>query len=156
MRGLIMKKLLSIIAALLLYYIPLSASTPYNLEGIRALRVLIIDTQNTISPESNAKIVDAVKKKLKNNGIKSEKEGVGALYVKLTSAKVGETTVVHINFSVGEETEVLRSYRVPSFALTYSFDDMIDSKNVEADVYDSIVNFLTEEFLDQFHEDNEE
>ena len=151
-----MKKLLFFISALLFSHLTLFATTPYNLEGISELRVLIIDVQKTLSPELNTKIIKALKKKLEENGIKSEKEGVGALYIKLTSAKVAETTVVHINFTVGEEAEVLRLSKVPSFVLTYSLDDIIDSKNVEAEVYDSIVNFLMSEFLEQFHEDNED
>ena len=151
-----MKKLSLLLSFLLFSQLTLFATTPYNLEGISALRVLIIDVQKTVSPELHAKIIKALKNQLEKNGIKSEKEGVGAIYIKLTSAKVGETTVVHINFTVGEEAEILRLSNVPSFALTYSLDDMIDSKNVEAEVYDSIVNFLMNEFLEQFHEDNEE
>ena len=151
-----MKRLVRTITFLLFFFLPLSASTPYNLEGISALRVLIVDVQKTISSDANAKIVNALKKKLEKSGIKSEKEGIGALYIKLTSAKIGEITVVHINFTVGEEAEVQRSSKVPSFVLTYSLDDIIESKDVEADVYDSIVNFLMDEFLEQFHEDNEE
>lgn len=153
-----MKRFVSIIITLLFSHLSLFATTPYNLEGIRALRVLIIDIDKTISSEQSQKIISAVKSKLKKSGIKSKKEGVGALYIKLTSTTIAETTVVYINFAVGEEIEVKRAWKVSTFALTYSYDDMIDSKtiDVEAEVYDSIVNFLTDEFLAQYSEDNEE
>ena len=76
--------------------------------------------------------------------------------MKITSTKIGKTTVAYINLGIGEEAEIDRSHKVKSFALTYSFDDMIESENIEADVYDSVMNFLIDEFLEQYHEDNEE
>ena len=137
-RGLMMKKLFPLLSLLLFTQLTLLATTPYNLEGIKELRVLIIDAERTISSEQKQKIIAAVKKKLEKSGIKSQKEGVGALYIKLTSTKIGETTVVHINFTVGEEVMVVRASKVSTFALTYSFDDMIDSKTakIEAEAYD--------------------
>lgn len=151
-----MKNFFLVISFILLLQLTLFATTPYNLEGIRALNVLVIDQSSTISSQMKEKISAGLKEKLEKNGIQSKKDGVGALFVKITSAKIGKTTVVYINLGIGEETEINRSHRVKSFALTYSFDDMIESENVDADVYDSVINFLLDEFLEQYYEDNEE
>ncbi|MEE8589046.1 MAG: hypothetical protein V3S80_06860 [Sulfurimonadaceae bacterium] len=151
-----MKNLSLVISFLLFSQLTLFATTPYNLEGIKALNVLVIDQSATISPELEKKISDGLKDKLEKNGIASKKDGVGALFVKITSTKIGKTTVAYINLGIGEEAEIDRSHKVKSFALTYSFDDMIESENIEADVYDSVMNFLIDEFLEQYHEDNEE
>ena len=151
-----MKKLSLVIFSLLFLQLTLFATTPYNLEGIKALNVLIQDQSETISPELEKRLITELKEKLEQNGIKSKKDDVGALFVKITSTKVGKTTVAYINLGIGEEAEIVRSPKVKSFALTYSYDDMIESQNVEADVYDSVMNFLIEEFLEQYHEDNEE
>lgn len=151
-----MKNLSLVISFLLFSQLTLFATTPYNLEGIKALNVLVIDQSATISPELEKKISDGLKDKLEKNGIASKKDGVGALFVKITSTKIGKTTVAYINLGIGEEAEIDRSHKVKSFALTYSFDDMIKSENIEADVYDSVMNFLIDEFLEQYHEDNEE
>ena len=151
-----MKKLSLVIFSLLFSQLTLFATTPYNLEGIKALNVLIQDQSETISPELEKRLITELKEKLEQNGIKSKKDDVGALFVKITSTKVGKTTVAYINLGIGEEAEIVRSPKVKSFALTYSYDDMIESQNVEADVYDSVMNFLIEEFLEQYHEDNEE
>lgn len=151
-----MKNLSLVISFLLFSQLTLFATTPYNLEGIKALNVLVIDQSATISPELEKKISVGLKSKLEKNGIASKKDGVGALFVKITSTKIGKTTVAYINLGIGEEAEIDRSHKVKSFALTYSFDDMIESENIEADVYDSVMNFLIDEFLEQYHEDNEE
>jgi len=60
-----------------------------------------------------------------------------------------------IAMGIGEESVVSRASQVKNFVLTYSYDEMIETENVEADVYDLVMNYLTEEFLEQFHEDNE-
>lgn len=148
-----MKKL---IFTLLFLQLTLFATTPYTLEGIKALNVLVIDHSKTISEETREKILQGLQQKLEKNGIKSSKDGVGALFVKITSTKIGNTTVAYINMGIGEEAEIDRTPKVKSFVLSYSFDDMIESDNIDADVYDSVINFLINEFLEQYHDDNEE
>lgn len=129
---------------------------PFNLEGIDALNILVIDENKAISQQLEEKLRVEIKQKLEKNGIKSEKESVGALFVKVSSSQIGETTLVQIRFGVGEEAEIARSHKVQSFVISYSNEDTIESDDVEADVYDSVINFLMEEFLTQFREDNEE
>lgn len=151
-----MKKLVFTLFTILCLQLTLSAATPYTLEGITALNVLVIDHSKTISEETREKILQALQQKLEKNGIKSSKDGVGALFVKITSTKIGKTTVAYINMGIGEDAEIDRSPKVKSFVLSYSFDDMIESENIDADVYDSVMNFLINEFLEQYHDDNEE
>lgn len=151
-----MKRFFIAFLTLLMWQPMLNAATPYTLEGIKALNVLVIDQSNAISPETENKILTELRQKLEKNGIKSNKDGVGALFVKITSVKVGTTTVSYVNLGIGEEAEIDRSPKVKSFALTYSFDDMVESEHIDADVYDSVVNFLIVEFLEQYREDNEE
>lgn len=149
-------KMLSLLTVFLLYLpLTLTAATPYNLEGIQALNVLVIDENKAISPQLKNKIADALKSKLEQNGIKSKKDGVGALFVKIFSTKVGKTSVVYISFGVGEESQIQRANKVDSFVLSYSNEDVIESEDVDRDVYDSIVDFLMEEFLEQLRDDNE-
>ena len=151
-----MKKFSFVICFLLFSQFTLYATTPYNLEGFKALNVIVVDNSATISPQLTKRLVTELKSKLEKNGIESKKDNVGALFVKITSTKIGKITVAHIHLGMGEEAEVERSYKVKSFALTYSYDDMIESENIEAEVYDSVMNFLIEEFLEQYREDNEE
>ena len=151
-----MKKFFLVISFLLFTQFALFAATPYNLEGFKALNVIVLDKSTTISPKLIKRLTTELKSKLEKNGIESKKDDVGVLFVKITSTMIGKITVAHIHLGIGEEAEVNRSYKVKSFALTYSYDDMVESENIEAEVYDSVMNFLIEEFLEQYREDNEE
>ena len=151
-----MKKLFSVLTFLLFSQLTLFATTPYNLEGIKALNVLVLDQNAILTPDFETKLRAGLKQRLDDNGIVSKKDGVGAMFIKIAATKVGKISVIHITLGIGEESIISRGSQVKSFALTYSYDDMIETENVEADVYDSVLNFLIEEFLEQFHEDNEE
>ena len=151
-----MKKLFSLLVIILFLPLALIGAAPYNLEGIEALNVLVIDENKAISPQLTHKIAEELKSKLEKNGIKSKKDGVGALFVKISSLKAGKSTVISIAFGVGEEAEIMRSGRVKSFVQSYSNSDLFESEDVNADVYDSIVNYLMGEFIEQLHDDNEQ
>ena len=151
-----MQKLLILFSFLLLLQTALFATTPYNLESIKALNILIIDQNDILSTAAEKQLKNALKKKLANNGIKGEKDGVGAMFVKINATVKGNITIAFITLGVGEEAIIKRGEKeVASFALTYSYDDMIESLNPETDVYDSVINFLVDEFLEQYTEDNE-
>jgi hypothetical protein len=151
-----MNKRALLLVCTLFFPFVLFGAGPYNLEGIQALNVLVIDENRAISPQLTQKIAQELKSRLEKNGIKSKKEGVGALFVKISSLKAGKSTVVSIAFGVGEEAEILRSGRVKSFVQSYSDSDLFESEDVNADIYDSVVNYLMGEFIEQFHDDNEQ
>lgn len=151
-----MQKFSLFLPLLLTLHITLFAAAPYNLEGIESLNVLVIDSSKTITPELKQKIEKELKEKLEKSGIKSNKDGVGALFVKIDALKSANSTVVTISFGVGEDAKIKRAGSIDSFVVSYSNVDFFESEDVNADVYDSIVNYLMEEFLEQFREDNEE
>lgn len=151
-----MQKISLFMPLLFALHLTLSAVAPYNLEGIESLNVLVIDSSKTITPELKQKIEKELKEKLEKNGIKSKKDGVGALFVKIDALQSGNSIVVSISFGVGEDARIKRDGTVDSFVVSYSNDDLFESEDVNADVYESIVSYLMEEFLEQFREDNEE
>jgi len=151
-----MQKIITLFSFLLLLQTSLLATTPYNLESIKALNILIIDQNDILSTAAEKQLKNALIKKLSINGIKGEKDGVGAMFVKINATIKGNITIAFITLGVGEEALIKRgNNEVASFVLTYSYDDMIESLNPETDVYDSVINFLIDEFLEQYHEDNE-
>lgn len=151
-----MKKLLALFSFLLLLQTSLMAATPYNLESMKALNILILDQNDILSTAAEKQLKIALQKKLAKYGIKGEKDGVGAMFVKINATVKGNITIAFITLGVGEESIVKRGDKeVPTFALTYNYEDMIESLNPETDVYDSVINFLIDEFLEQFQEDNE-
>ena len=151
-----MQKLIVTLSFLLFLQNTLFATTPYNLESIKAFNILIIDQDDILSTAAEKQLKNALKKKLAKQGIEGEKDGVGAMFVKINATVKGNITIAFITLGIGEEALIKRDGReVESFALTYSYDDMIESLNPETDVYDSVINFLLDEFLEQYHEDNE-
>jgi hypothetical protein len=150
-----MKKFSFLLVFLLSLPSALIGAGPYNLEGIQALNVLVIDENKAISPQMTQKIAQELKNRLEKNGIKSKKDGVGALFVKISTLKAGKNTVVSILFGVGEEAAIMRAGSVNSFVQSYSNSDLFESEDVNTDVYDAVVNYLMGEFLEQFREDNE-
>lgn len=151
-----MQKFIAIFSFLLLLQTALFATTPYNLEAIKAFNILIIDQNDILSTAAEKQLKNALKKKLAKYGIKGEKDGVGAMFVKINATVKGNITIAFITLGIGEEAIIKRGdQEVESFVLSYSYDDMIESLNPETDVYDSVINFLIDEFLEQFQEDNE-
>jgi len=150
-----MKKLLAIFMFSLLTHTTLFATTPYNLEGLKSLNILILDLSDAIPPSLETRLAKDLKKELEANGIKTTKDGVGAMFVKMTTIKQNDHAVVYITLGVGEEGTIHRGKGIESFVVTYNYDDMIETQKLEEDVYDSVINFLLEEFLEQYHEDND-
>ena len=150
-----MKKLITIFSFLLFLQMTLFAATPYNVESLKALNILILDHNDILSTAAEKQLKSALQKKLTASGIKCKKDGVGAMFVKVNATVKGNITIAFITLGVGEEALVRRGDKeIATFALTYSYDDMIESLNPETDVYDSVINFLIDEFLEQYEEDN--
>jgi hypothetical protein len=151
-----MKNRSPIITVLLLCHLSLFATTPYDLEGIKALNVLVLDQNDILSSQEEQKLLQTLKERLEAEGISSQKDGVGAMFVKLSAVKIKGVNVVHITLAVGEEAVVRRgSSSVETFVLSYSYEDMIETKRVEADVYDTVIDYLFDEFMEQYEEDND-
>ena len=150
-----MKKLLTVLLFTLLTQTTLSATTPYNLEGLKSLNILILDLSDAIPLSLETRLKKDLIKELEANGIKTTKDGVGAMFVKMTTIKQKDRAVVYITLGVGEEGTIHRRKEIESFVGTYRCDDMIETQKLEEDVYDSVINYLLSEFLEQFHEDND-
>ena len=150
-----MKKLLTLFIFFLFIEGTLSATTPYNLEGLKSLNILILDLSDAIPLSLETRLAYDLKKELEKNGIQTTKDGVGAMFVKMTTIKQKKHAVVYITLGIGEEATIHRDRPVESFVVTYNYDDMIETDNLEVDVYDSVMNFLLDEFLEQLEEDNE-
>ena len=150
-----MKYLSTFFFSFFLFFTPLMGATPYNLEGLQALNVLVLDENDILTLVEEVELRHALQKKLEKNGISSTKDGVGAMFVKINAIKLAKTNVVYITLGVGEETTLERDSEVQSYALTYSLNDMFETTKIKTDVFESAVNYLLDEFLEQFYEDNE-
>ena len=151
-----MKQLLISLFSLLLLQFPLMGATPFNLEGLKAVNILILDENDILTPVQEQQLKAALKEKLQKNGIACQKDGVGAIFLKLHAIALEKCTVIHLTLGVGEETKVPRGSEVLSYALTYSLHEMIESHDIYKDVYENSINYLLDDFIEQLEEDNEQ
>ena len=137
--------------------LPLFATTPYNLEGIKALNILIIDNNDVLTPAFETRLKERIKKRMDSLGISSFKEGVGAISVSVRALEIDKEWIIHVCLSVGEEALVKRGHKqVVSYVKTYVYDDMVHTKLPELEVQSVVMEYLLDEFLEQYEEDNEE
>ena len=141
----------------IIFLFPLFATTPYNLEGIKALNILIIDDNDVLTPAFEARLKERIQKRMDTLGIASVKEEVGAISVSVRALQVEKEWVIHVCLSVGEEALIKRgNKKVVSYVKTYIYDDMVHTKLPELEVQSVVMEYLLDEFLEQYEEDNEE
>jgi len=141
----------------IIFLFPLFATTPYNLEGIKALNILIVDNNDVLTPAFEARLKERMKKRMDTLGIASVKEDVGAISVSVRALKMQKEWVIHVCLSVGEEALVKRGdKKVVSYVKTYVYDDMVQTKLPELEVQSVVMEYLLDEFIEQYEEDNEE
>ena len=146
-----------LLALFIVFIFPLYATTPYNLEGIKALNILILDDNDVLTPAFEARLKERIKKRMDTIGIVSVKEDVGAISVSVRALEVQKEWVIHVCLSVGEEALVKRGDKeVVSYVKTYVYDDMVHTKFPELEVQSVVMEYLLDEFLEQYEEDNEE
>ena len=145
------------LVALFILTLPLFSTTPYNLEGIKALNVLIVDENDVLSPAFEVRLKERIKKRIDSVGIASYKEDVGALSVSVHALQIQDEWVIHVCLSVGEEALVTRNNKkIESYVKTYVYEDMVHTKLPELEVQSVVMEYLLDEFLEQYEEDNEE
>ena len=75
------------------------------------------------------------------------------LVIQITTSTVGDTLVYKSSLIMGEEMKRLDDGE-EVFAITYQMSDVIEPDDLKEELYES-VNFLLEQFKDQYIEDNE-
>ncbi len=133
----------------------LTAQTPFTLEGITSVNLLFKNPSAIIDKTSEIKIKQKVLETLAKAGIKSPSDRVSTFGIMINGEKKDQTYFIHIKMMVGEEVITRRKGDVPTFALTYFMDDFIESEDPNSDVYESVVEFLLREFIEQYKEENE-
>jgi len=64
--------------------------------------------------------------------------------------------VMHISMFIVEDTVSARDKTTETMSITYYKDDFFDSnsKEIQTDIYESIIHYLLSDFLEQFKEEN--
>lgn len=145
-----MKKLLF----LLIFSSSLFASQPFTLENLNNLRIYFVNKAPFLDKELEERIKEKLTSKLQAQGIRMNSVDASTLMLKVEAIKLHTNYVVNTQIAIAEEVITKRKEDVQTFAYTYHLNDFFDTKEPRIDTMESF-EFLLEEFLDLYKEDNE-
>lgn len=130
------------------------AITPYSLENLKEVNIKILNKKNTISKQLEKEIKNKIEEEFKNIEIKTESNKYSNFLIKIKIDKFEKTTFVRTSIMIMEEINPLRDKSLETVAITYKKDDEFESDNLEIDIYESIIDYLLVDFIEQYKEEN--
>ena len=148
-----MKKIVFVTFLLLTNLLALS---PFSLEGIHDVNLKVIDKSKLTTKENLEKIKYDLQYNLEKLDIKTKSENFSNLIVKIQGVKIKDSYVMHISMFIVEDSIPSRNKDLESMSITYYKDDFFDSdsKEIQIDIYESIINYLLSDFTEQYEEEN--
>ena len=134
----------------------LFALSPFSLEGIKDVNLKVIDKSKLTTKENLEKIKYDIKYNLEKLGIKTTSEHFSNFIVKIQGIKLKEKYVMHISMFIVEDSIPTRNKSIENMSITYYRDDLFDSdsKEIQTDIYESVINYLLSDLLEQYKEEN--
>lgn len=130
------------------------ALTPFSLEGFTEANVKVFAKSKYISKELKQKITKSLKQELKKLNIKTKSDNFSNLILKIEVAKVDKTFVVNMNLFIVEDIIPSRNKTLENMGITYKKSDFFDTTNLETDLYESAIDYLLFDFIEQYKEEN--
>ena len=130
------------------------AVTPFSLEGLKEINLVVADKGKVLKKETLVKIKKATIQKLQDMEIKTETDKFSNLIIKIDAHKIGEKFAVNVAFFIVESVNPIREKELENVGITYSQNDFFIADDLDEEVYESAVDFLLYTFEDQFTEEN--
>ncbi len=130
------------------------AVTPFSLEGLKEINLIVADKGKVLKKETLVKIRKATILKLQEMEIKTETNKFSNLIIKIDAHKVGKKFAVNVAFFIIESVNPIREKELENVGITYSQNDFFIADDLDEEVYESAVDFLLYTFEDQFTEEN--
>ena len=146
-----MKKLL----LLVLFFSYSFSITPFSLENLKEFNVKVLNKKETISKELEKKIVDKITIEFQKLGIKTQTKSFSNFKIRIKIDKIKDINFVRTAISVSEDVIPLRDKNLEMLAITYKKEDSFESEDLELDIYESIVDYLLDDFIEQYKEEND-
>ncbi len=138
---------------LLLLPILLLAQTPFILTGVKKVYPMVEINTKKVPQSYKQDLVNKLLKMTKKLHIDTTGYSTRPLVIQITTSTVGDTLVYKSSLIMGEEMRRLDDDE-EIFAITYQMSDVIEPDNLKEELYES-VDFLLEQFTDQYIEDNQ-
>ncbi|MEA3354723.1 MAG: hypothetical protein U9Q33_13005 [Campylobacterota bacterium] len=132
------------------------ALSPFSLEGFKEANVKLFDKNKVLTKQMKKKIKTDLFTQLKSSGIKTKSDNFSNLIVKIEAVKLDENYVVNINFFIVEDVIPSRDKELESLGITYKKGDFFvaESSDLQQEIYDSVIDFILFDFLEQHKEEN--
>jgi len=144
---------MKIVLLLLTLFVFANAQTPYTLAHYKSVYPVVEIFTDKVPVKYKQEILKIMKEYTSEMKINTEGFSDRALGIIVTRVAVGETLILKVELLVGEDVKRLDDGE-ETFALTYQKIDIIEVDNLHEDLIDS-VEYLLEEFKEQYIEDNE-
>jgi len=132
----------------------LFAVTPFSINGLKKMSVHVADYSGLLDKSMKGKLEAKMHKRLKKLGIMSDGFYNETLILLMKSQKVGKITLLNLDLMVSGDVKRMRQEQ-PTFGITYLLQDSVEVEDAPADAMDAL-EYLLEEFSDQYRQDNEE
>lgn len=130
------------------------ASGPFTLSDIKRLHIFVKNDSELFDEKDEQELRERLSKLVQTLGLKAEGRDAPTLMLRVESISDIKKHYLHIKLALGEDIITKRNGNIKVFALTYDASDFIESKEPKKDLFES-VDFLTDEFISHFKEDNE-
>jgi len=126
----------------------------FTLDHLTHLRLHLVNQSDFIDKAQQKRIELHMMSRLKKAGFIFGARNSSTLFLKIESLTVAKTEVINVQIGVGEDIVTKRKENIESFSFTYFANDFFDSTEAYKDTLESI-DFLLDEFIEAYHEDNE-
>lgn len=127
--------------------------TPFILTGIKKVYPVVELHSDYVPKKYKDVIMEKIKNKLASLSISTEGFSNRSFAMIVADAAVGENPVIKIMFLIGEDVKRTDDNE-EIFAITYMNNDIFDLEDVNETLPES-VDFLLEQFAEQYQEDNQ-
>lgn len=129
--------------------------TPFSVEKVKNINVKVVDKTKLLPAELKSKITKEIKSALANAGIVTQSDEFSNFIVKIEGIQVEKKHVVNISMFIIEDVFPLRDRENEAIAITYQKNDFFDTSDLQTDVYESVIDYLLFDFLEQYREENQ-
>jgi len=132
----------------------LFALTPFNLNGVKKLSVHVADYSEMFDKKMKPKLEAMMRKKLKKLKIDTDGYFHESLILLMQSQLVGKIKLLNLDLMVAGDVRPTGKTEL-TYGITYLLKDSVEIEDKEADLIESL-EFLLDEFAEQYIQDNEE
>ena len=143
------------IALTILLFSNIFALLPFSLEGVKNVNIKLFDKSKLVYKELKQKITKEIKEELTKVGIKTSSEEFSNFIVKIEAVKIKNEYIVNTSIFLAEDIIPSRDTSLESLGITYQKNDFFTTEDFEVDLYESVIEYLLFDLLEQYRDENE-